>query len=177
MTRPTSSTATTSRTATSARVEVDVDDRDGRRPAIRRVCVAGVRLVVEMHARVRLEPLVDPRRAVRRGIVAVDVGERRARRDAPRRRARSRRAAVTSRPPTTIAVRDATVGPESGTSAVSGRAISTASYGTPSSAATSWGRIVDGPLAHLGVATRTTIRPSAVSSSDATEASFSSPSR
>ena len=73
-------------------------------------------------------------------------------------------------PPTTIAVRDATVGPESGTNARVLGAISTASYGTPSSAATSCGKIVLVPCPISVEPVRMTIRPSPVSSSDATDA-------
>ena len=63
---------------------------------------------------------------------------------------RSRRAALMSSPPTTIAVRLATVGPESGTSAVSCGAISTSSTAMPSSAATNCGKDRLRPLPHLG---------------------------
>ncbi len=77
--------------------------------------------------------------------------------------------------PTTIAVRLATVGPESGTIEVSCGAISTASYGTPSSAATICGKIVFVPWPISVLAVRMRIRPSSVSSSDATLASCTSP--
>ena len=80
-----------------------------------------------------------------------------------------------SSPPTTIAVRDATVGPESGTYAVSWGAISTASNGTPRASATSCGKIVFVPWPISVEATRMSMRPSAVSSSDATDASLTSP--
>ena len=97
-----------------ARVEIDVHRRHARRPAERRVGVAAVGLVVEADARIGLEALVDAQRAVRRRVVTVG---RRANGPpvAASTSARSRRAAWTSRPPTTIAVRDATVGPEFGT--------------------------------------------------------------
>ena len=88
---------------------------------------------------------------------------------------RSRLAALISSPPTTIAVRDATVGPESGTTAVSGAASSTASIGTSSASATSCGKIVLVPWPISVEAVRIRISPSAVSSSEATEASFTSP--
>ena len=65
MTLPMSSAATTSRTVDLAGVEVDVDLGDAGRPAERRIRVAAVGRVVEVDARVGLEPLVDPQR--RRG--------------------------------------------------------------------------------------------------------------
>jgi hypothetical protein len=80
-----------------------------------------------------------------------------------------------SRPPTTIAVRDATVGPESGTIEVSCGAISTSSYSTPSVSATSCGKIVFVPWPISVEAVRIRMRPSSVSSTAATEASFTSP--
>ncbi len=88
---------------------------------------------------------------------------------------RSRRAAATSIPPTTIAVREATVGPEFGTIAVSCGAIATASTGTPSSAATSCGRIVFVPWPISVDAVRTRIAPSAASSRLTIEPIFASP--
>ena len=80
-----------------------------------------------------------------------------------------------SRPPTTIAVREATVGPESGTNAVSWGATSTSSTSIPSSAATSCGKIVLVPWPISVDAVRTRIRPSSVSSRLATEPIFTSP--
>ncbi len=77
--------------------------------------------------------------------------------------------------PTTIAVRDATVGPLSGTTEVSGTAISTASYGTPSSCETSCGKIVLVPWPISVEALRTRILPSCVNSMLATLASLTSP--
>ena len=76
-----------------------------------------------------------------RGVRAVGVGERAAggRLDLGR---GAVAAALMSSPPTTIAVRLATVGPESGTKAVSCGAISTSSIGTPSASPTSCGKIV-----------------------------------
>ena len=65
-----------------------------------------------------------------------------------------------------MAVRDATVGPESGTIEVSCGAISTSSYSTPSASATSWGKIVFVPWPISVDAVRIRIRPSSVSSSD-----------
>ena len=98
-----------------AGVEIDLDLGDAGRPAERRVRVAGVRRVVERRCRrVRLELLVDARRAVVAGRrrVAVSANEPPV---AASTCSRSRRAALISSPPTTIAVRDATVGPQSGT--------------------------------------------------------------
>ena len=80
-----------------------------------------------------------------------------------------------SSPPTTIAVREATVGPESGTNEVSCGAISTSSMSSSSSAATSWGKIVFVPWPISVDAVRIRIRPSAVSSRLAIEPIFSSP--
>ena len=79
-----------------------------------------------------------------------------------------RRAALISRPPTTIAVREATVGPESGTIEVSWGAMVSASIGTPSSSATTCGRIVLVPWPISVEAVSTRISPSPVSSSEAT---------
>ena len=98
-----------------AGVEIDLDVGDAGGPAERRVGIAAVQVVVEGDA------VRDTARTAGR------CGSRRAR--ARRRRpvsaneppvaastcSRSRRAALISRPPTTIAVRDATVGPLSGT--------------------------------------------------------------
>ena len=80
-----------------------------------------------------------------------------------------------SSPPTTIAVREATVGPESGTNAVSWGAISTSSTSMPSSAATSCGKIVLVPCPISVDAVRIRIRPSRVRSRLAIEPIFSSP--
>ncbi len=87
----------------------------------------------------------------------------------------SLRAAWTSMPPTTIAVREATVGPELGTIEVSCGAISTASMSTSSSPATSCGKIVLVPCPISVEAVRIRIRPSPVISRLATEPIFSSP--
>ena len=76
MTRPTSSAATTEQHRDLRRVEVDLDLRHGRRPAERRVGVAGVRVVVEVAARVGDELLVDAGRAVVAGVVPVREPER-----------------------------------------------------------------------------------------------------
>ena len=71
-------------------------------------------------------------------------------------------------------VRDATVGPLSGTRAVSGCATSTVSYGTPSASATICASIVRVPCPISVLATR--IRtPAGVVSSAAREASITSP--
>ena len=78
-------------------------------------------------------------------------------------------------PPTTIAVRDATVGPLSGTYAVSCGAISTASTGTSRASATSCGKIVLVPCPISVEAVRIRMRPSPVSSSETTDASLTSP--
>ena len=71
-------------------------------------------------------------------------------------------------------VRDATVGPLSGTTLVSGSATSTCSYGMPSASATICACMVrvPWPISVLEVSTRT---PVAVSSTVAREASLSSP--
>ena len=63
-------------------------------------------------------------------------------------------------PPTTIAVRDATVGPLSGTIEVSCGAISTASIGTPRASAASCGKIVLVPCPISVEAVRMRRRPS-----------------
>ncbi len=105
---------------------------------------------------------------------AICLGERAAGR-LPRPRRGAGRAAWMSNPPTTIAVREATVGPESGTNAVSCGAMSTDSKGTSSASATSCGKIVLVPCPISVEATRISIRPSAVSSTDATEARWTSP--
>ena len=78
-------------------------------------------------------------------------------------------------PPTTMAVRDATVGPQSGTMLVSCGATSTASAPMPSSAATSWGKIVLVPWPISVCAVRTRIEPVSVSCTDATPAICTSP--
>ena len=141
MTRPTSSADDDVAHVHLARVQVDVDLGDARRPAEARVGVAAVRLVVELDARVRLELLVD---AQRRRCAArsprYDVGERPAGRSSTS--ARSRSAASMTRPPTTIAVRDATVGPLSGTIEVSRAPSRPPRSATPSVSATSCGKIV-----------------------------------
>ena len=98
-----------------AGVEVDVDPGDAGGPAERRVGVAGVGLVVERRAaRIRLEALVDAGAAVigGQGDGTMSANEPPVSRSTC---SRSRRAAWMSSPPTTIAVRDATVGPLSGT--------------------------------------------------------------
>ena len=78
-------------------------------------------------------------------------------------------------PPTTIVVRDATVGPLSGTSDVSRGATSTSSWLMPRASATIWASTVRDPcpISVLAVSART--RPSAVSSTETTLASFVSP--
>ena len=86
------------------------------------------------------------------------------------------RAALITSPPTTIAVRDATVGPLSGTIDVScGRHLDLVRRRCPSSAATSCGKIVLVPWPISVDAVRTRIRPSPVSSRLATLASLTSP--
>ncbi len=84
-------------------------------------------------------------------------------------------AAASSSPPTTMTVRDATVGPLSGTSRVSGTATSTSVSASPSRSATICANtvFVPWPMSVLAASTRT--RPSGVSSSAAREASFTSP--
>ena len=57
-------------------VEVDVDLGDRRGPPEGRIGVAGVGRVVERDARIGLELLVDPRRAIGPGVGPVRVGER-----------------------------------------------------------------------------------------------------
>lgn len=71
-------------------------------------------------------------------------------------------------------VRDATVGPLSGTTAVSTAAVSTASYGIPSASATICACIVrvPWPISVLLTSTRT---PPAVSSTDAFDDNATSP--
>ncbi len=96
-----------------ARVEVDVDLGHRRRPAEGRIRVAAVGRVVEDDARVRLEVLVDPGRTVGPGVRRVRIA-RTARRVRSSTTARNRRQAPITRPPTTIAVREATVGPAVG---------------------------------------------------------------
>ena len=59
-----------------ATVEIDADTDHAGGPAERRIGVAPVGLVVEMDVGIRLELLVDPRRAVGGGVRAMDVGER-----------------------------------------------------------------------------------------------------
>ena len=73
-----------------------------------------------------------------------------------------------------MVVRDATVGPLSGTRAVSARATSTASTGRPSTSATicAWTVRAPWPISVLAVRMRT---PRRVSSSEAFDASFTSP--
>ena len=80
-----------------------------------------------------------------------------------------------SSPPTTIAVREATVGPRSGTIEVSCGAISTSPNSTPSVSATSCGKIVFVPWPISVEAVRMRMRPSSVSSRLATDASLTSP--
>ena len=75
----------------------------------------------------------------------------------------------------TIVVRDATVGPLSGTRDVSCGATSTASLGTPSASATSCGRTVFAPWPISVDDVSTRIRPSVVSSIPAALASRVSP--
>jgi hypothetical protein len=89
--------------------------------------------------------------------------------------ATSPRAAVSTSFPTTMHVRDATVGPLSGTIDVSGCAISTASTGTPSVSAAICAKIVlvPWPISVFDDSTRT--RPSEAASSTTTEARWSSP--
>ena len=158
-----------------ARVEVDVDAGHAGRPAEGRVGIAAVGVVVEVDARVRLEPLVDAQRAVVARVVAT-YASRTAPPVAARTCSRSRPAALMSRPPTTIAVRDATVGPESGTNAVSCGAISTSSIGDAERVGDELREDRLGPLPHLGRGGQDAqIRPSAVSSSEATLASLTSP--
>ena len=77
--------------------------------------------------------------------------------------------------PTTIAVREATVGPEFGTTDVSGLASSTSSTATPSASAAIIGKMVLVPWPISVAATSTRIAASAVSSTAATEPIFASP--
>ena len=84
------------------------------------------------------------------------------------------RAQRSSSLPTIMQVRDATVGPLSGTSAVSASLTSIASYGTPSASATICACMVRVPWPISVLATRMRA-PRAVSSSDAFEASLTSP--
>ena len=84
------------------------------------------------------------------------------------------RAQRSSSLPTIMHVRDATVGPLSGTNAVSASFTSIASKGTPSASATICACIVRVPWPISVLATRI-LAPRAVSSSDAFEASLTSP--
>ena len=166
----------TSRTRTSHGVEVDLDRRHRRGPAVGRIGVADVRRVVEDDARVRLELLVDPGGAVRdarrRGMPR---GTAR-RRCAPRPSALSRRAARITSPPTTMTVRLATVGPLNRAPPRCPAARTRPSRpARRARAATICGKtvLVPWPISVFAVSTR--IRPSAVSSTEATEARYTSP--
>ena len=78
-------------------------------------------------------------------------------------------------PPPIIVLREATVGPVSGTRDVSGRTTSTASGSTPSASATTWARTVRAPWPISVVAASARMAPSAVSSTVATLARCASP--
>ena len=106
-------------------------------PAVGRVGVAAVGRVVPGDARRRL---VLPRdRRAGRAASGTAAGER------PPSRSFISSAHAFRRPPTTMQVREATVGPLSGTRAVSGSATSTRSTGIPSASATIWASVVRVP--------------------------------
>ncbi len=63
-------------------------------------------------------------------------------------------------PPTIMVVREATVGPESGTSPVSGSAKTRSSGPTPAAAAAIWGKTATQPWPMSVMAVRTSMRPS-----------------
>ena len=176
MTRPTSSAATTLADGHLAGVEVDVDFGHGRRPAEGRVGIAAIGRVVEVDARVRLELLVDPE----------------SRRGSGRRRGRSRRTSRRSRcldhRPQPAARLDHAGRRRPSRCARRPSARCRARARCPDGASST---VVDrhaeglgdelredrlGPLAHLGRGRPgSAIRPSAVSSTDATEARWTSP--
>ena len=88
---------------------------------------------------------------------------------------RSARDARSTRPPTTIAVRDATVGPLSGTSSVDGSTTVIRSASTPSAPAAIWVKIVIAPWPMSVELAQTSNRPAAVARTIARPASRCSP--
>ncbi len=134
------------------RVEVDLHLRDVAGPAVRRVGVARVGRVVPDDARRRLV-LHEGRRAPGVGGEAIpgDGSRKRPRPSPPRRPGPAARVAACSAiDPTTMTVREATVGPESGTCFVDGTAKSTASICDAEGVGRDLPEDGLGPLADLG---------------------------